>query len=191
MTASYSSAAKLRETAKNARRSMHAHERDVASRRITDRFLNSQHFFSSRSVACYLAAWDEVDTSAIIERAWRAKKRVFAPVVDKHGSMSFHGMHPETTLIRNRFGLWEPQSTEIIRPADIDIVVTPVVAFDEQRNRIGMGGGYFDRAFAFLQWRQCWLRPKLVGLAFECQKIEKISPKPWDIRLYRVFCESA
>ena len=169
---------------------MHAFEREVASRQISDRFLNSQHFFSSRSIACYLAAWDEVDTSAIIERAWRAKKRIFAPVVGTQGLMSFHEMRPETTLTRNHFGLWEPQSDEIILPADIDMVVTPVVAFDEQRNRIGMGGGYFDRAFAFLRGRQYWLRPKLVGLAFECQKVEKISPKPWDVPLYRVFSES-
>lgn len=190
MTASHSSAATLRDKAKDARRSMHAFERELASRQITDRFLNSHHFLSSHSIACYLAAWDEVDTSAIIERAWRAKKRIFAPVVGTQGLMSFHEMRPETTLTRNRFGLWEPQSDEIILPADIDMVVTPVVAFDEQRNRIGMGGGYFDRAFAFLRGRQCWLRPKLVGLAFECQKVEKILPNPWDIRLYRVFSES-
>ena len=66
----------------------------------------------------------------------------------------------------------------------LDVVITPLVAFDEYGHRIGMGGGYFDRTFSFLGNRQSWFHPKLVGLAFACQKVEKIQPNPWDIRLF-------
>jgi 5-formyltetrahydrofolate cyclo-ligase len=190
MTAPSSFAATLRTNAKRARRTLDADVRCAASRRITEKFLNSRYFLSSQSIACYLATWDEVDTSAIIERAWRANKRIFAPVIDTQGEMTFNTLRPETTLVRNRFGLWEPESALQIEPSELDVVVTPLVAFDHDCNRIGMGGGYFDRAFAFLKSRQTWLRPKLVGLAFDCQKVEKIAPNPWDIRLYRVFSES-
>ena len=172
------------------RQEMSHADRVDASRRIAERFLNSRHFLNCRTLACYLATWDEVDTNSIIERAWRAKKRIFAPVIGTRGEMTFRRLLPETTLVRNQFGLWEPTSDLQIDPSDLDVVVTPLVAFDSDYNRIGMGGGYFDRTFAFLGGRRSWLRPKLVGLAFDCQKVEKISPKPWDIRLYHVYSDA-
>jgi len=180
----------LRENAMRARRQMHAKDRANSSRRIADRFLNSRYFLSSQSIACYFATWDEVNTNSIIERAWRAKKRISAPVIDGRGEMTFRILQPKTTVSRNRFGIWEPESELQIDPADLDVVITPLVAFDDACNRIGMGGGYFDRTFAFLRSRHSWLRPKLVGLAFDCQKVEKITPNPWDIRLSHVISES-
>jgi 5-formyltetrahydrofolate cyclo-ligase len=180
----------LRKNARAARRAMSSAERNRASRRITDRFLNSRYFLVSDALACYVSTWDEVDTSAIIERAWRAGKRVFLPVTAAHGKMIFRETLPDTELALNRFGLWQPVSGRSIDANGIDVVVTPLVAFDSFGNRIGMGGGYFDRTFAFLGNRHHWLRPKLIGVAFECQRIEKISPNPWDIPLFRVFTEA-
>jgi 5-formyltetrahydrofolate cyclo-ligase len=165
-------------------------ERVRASRRITDQFLNSRYFLSSANIACYVSTWDEVDTSAIIERAWCAKKRVFLPVTAPHGRMFFRETLPGTDLARNDFGLWEPVSGTLIDAKELDVVVTPLVAFDARRNRIGMGGGYFDRTFAFLAERNHWLRPKLIGVAFECQKVQKITRNPWDIPVFRVLTET-
>jgi 5-formyltetrahydrofolate cyclo-ligase len=179
----------LRRDAWTARRSMTASERARASRQITDQFLNSRYFFSSEAIACYVAAWDEVDTSAIIERAWCAKKRVFLPVIAAHGRMFFRETLPGTDLARNDFGLWEPVSGELIDANRLDVVVAPLVVFDTQGSRIGMGGGYFDRAFAFLAGRTHWLRPKLIGVAFECQRAQKITRNPWDIPVFRVLTE--
>ena len=169
--------------------SMTASERARASRRITDQFLNSRYFLCSTTIACYVPTWDEVDTSAIIERAWCAKKRVFLPVTAAHGRMFFRETLPETDLARSDFGLWEPVSGTLIDANELDVVVTPLVAFDTERNRIGMGGGYFDRTFAFLANRSHWLRPKLIGVAFECQRVQKITRNPWDIPVFRVFTE--
>ena len=169
---------------------MSANERARASRRITDRFLNSRYFLGSDTLGCYLSTWDEVDTSAIIERAWRAKKRVFLPVTSASGDMQFCETLPGTELAKNHFGLWEPANCNAIEASRLDVVVTPLLAFDDQRHRIGMGGGYFDRAFAFLRDRNNWLHPKLIGIAFECQRVEKISPNPWDIPVFRVITET-
>ncbi len=179
----------LRKSARAARRALSSIERNRASRRIADRFLNSRYFLVSDAIGCYVSTWDEVDTSAIIERAWRAKKRIFLPVTAADGKMTFLETLPETELALNRFGLWQPVSGKRIDANDLDVVVTPLVAFDNGGNRIGMGGGYFDRTFAFLGNRHCWFRPKLIGVAFECQRTEKISPNPWDIPLFRVFTE--
>ena len=166
-------------------------ERSRASARIANHFLNSRYFLGSERIGCYVSTWDEVDTSVIIERAWRAKKRVFLPVTGAHGHMFFRETLPETGLAKNDFGLWEPVSGQRIEPSKLDVVVTPLVAFDGQGNRVGMGGGYFDRTFAFLAKRNHWLRPKLIGVAFECQRFPKIARNPWDIRVSCVFTETA
>ena len=168
---------------------MTASERARASRHITDQFLGSRYFFSSETIACYVSTWDEVDTSAIIKRAWCAKKRVFLPVIAAHGRMFFRETLPGTGLARNDYGLWEPVSGTFIEANELDVVVTPLVAFDARRNRIGMGGGYFDRTFAFLANRSDWIRPKLIGVAFECQRVQKITRNPWDIPVYCILTE--
>ena len=129
---------------------------------------------------------EEVDPRRIIARAWRANKRVFCPVVTRDGVMEFRNLQPDTTIERGPFGIWEPVSGTTIAPRDLDLVVTPLVAFDAERHRIGMGGGYYDRFFTHLLHRRHWLQPKLMGVAFECQQVEKIQPNPWDIRLYSV-----
>ena len=153
---------------------------------ITEQLVRCHEFHAARSIACYLPMHDEVDPRQVIVRAWRANKRVFCPVVTGNGEMIFRILQADSLLDRGPFGIWEPVTGATINPCDLDLVVTPLVAFDDQRHRIGMGGGYYDRCFAFLRHRRHWLRPKLFGVAFDCQKIEKIPPNPWDIRLYRV-----
>jgi 5-formyltetrahydrofolate cyclo-ligase len=133
---------------------------------------------------------DEVDTWLLIERAWRMKKRVFAPVVEKNFAMKFCEVTAKSTLVANRYGLPEARDGATIEPRALDVVVTPVVAFDADGNRIGMGGGYFDRTFFFLKNRQHLFHPKLIGLAFACQRVEKIAANPWDIRVFRVIDET-
>ena len=172
-----------------ARRSLDMDTRLKNSKTISERIMRMHEFAASDSVACYLPAPDEVDPGEVIGRAWRMKKRVYAPVVEENFGMRFVQLTAETELRRNQFGLWEPVSGSQVSPRKIDLVITPVVAFDNCRNRIGMGGGYFDRCFAFLSHKKHWLRPKLLGLAFECQRVEEIKPRPWDIQLYQVVTE--
>jgi 5-formyltetrahydrofolate cyclo-ligase len=104
--------------------------------------------------------------------------------------MQFRELTAESKLVFNEYGLCEPQDGEIIAPRTLDLVITPVVAFDDDCNRLGMGGGYFDRTFSFLKHRQFLFHPKLIGLAFSCQRVEKIAPNPWDIRVFRVIDET-
>jgi len=119
------------------------------------------------------------------------KKRIFAPIVKKNNVMQFQELKPKTLLRRNVYGLFEPCDGQIIDANALDVVITPLVAFDHQNNRIGMGGGYFDRTFAFLKDRQSYFHPKLIGIAFACQKTAQIAPNPWDIRLFSVISESS
>lgn len=180
----------LRNKALQARRNMSPAARATASKIICDRVCASREFFASKAVGCYLPMVDEVDTREIVERAWRANKRIFLPILRSKTQMSFCRIDPDTEIEQNSFGIWEPTRGVLINPRDLDIVVTPTVAFDQDRHRIGMGGGYFDRCFSFLRHRKRWFRPKLLGIAFQCQEVEKITPNPWDIRLYRLISDA-
>ena len=151
--------------------------------------MRSAWFQRAEYIACYLSAPGEVDTWAVIERGWRMKKRIFAPVLKKNRHMLFREITPDTELRLDRFGLYEPMSGEIVTARMLDVVLTPMVAFDKYNHRIGMGGGYFDTTFSFLRHRRSYSRPKLIGLAFACQEVEKIVPNPWDIRVFGVITE--
>ncbi len=179
-----------REYALSARRNMTAGARARASEIICDRVCSTRAWYASDSLACFLPMQDEVDTREIIERSWRANKRVFVPVLRASAEMAFCEMAPDTELERNQFGIWEPVRGFLINARLLDLVVTPTVAYDSSCNRIGMGSGYYDRCFAHLRYRRHWVRPKLIGVAFQCQEVEKIEPNPWDIRLYRVISDA-
>lgn len=181
---------KLRSQSLRARREMNADQRAVASQNICNRVTSTREFMSANFIACYLPMRDEVDTRIIIERGWRANKRIFVPIITNKGEMFFREIRPDTTLVRNSMSIWEPNTGEEISPRALQLVITPTVAFDSEKHRIGMGGGYYDRCFSFLRHRKTWFKPKLVGVAFNCQKIEKISPNIWDIRLYQLFSEA-
>lgn len=180
----------LRSQAKNARRNMSPEDREIASLVIAESVIRESFFRRTRFIASYLPTADEVNTWPLIERAWRMKKRIFAPVVEKNQSLRFREIGPNCEFRTNRFGIQEPASGEFVAANRLDIVFTPLVAFDAQCNRIGMGGGYYDRTFAFQKSRGAFIKPKLAGLAFECQRVEQITASPWDIQLFQIFTES-
>ena len=180
----------LRRDALEARRSMTQDERDRASLNIASRVIRSHEFAAARHIACYLPMRDEVDPARIIARAWRAGKQVYVPVMRPGYGMRFVRLEPDSRLVRNSYGIWEPETGLAILPRQLDLVVTPLVAFDARANRIGMGGGYYDRSFAFLGRRKSWRKPKLLGIAFACQEVPSIDASPWDVRLYAIVTES-
>jgi 5-formyltetrahydrofolate cyclo-ligase len=92
----------------------------------------------------------------------------------------------------NAYGIAEPVASATVRisPRDLDAVLMPVVGFDRHGNRLGMGAGYYDRALRHLRdGSRRWRRPRLVGLAFACQEVERIVPSTWDIPLDVVVTE--
>lgn len=180
----------LRREARRRRAALDDASRERASRRIAETVGRAAFFHGSRCIGCYLPMDEEVDTWPIIARAWRRKKKIFVPLTVREQVLTFCELTPESDLQGNEWGLLEPVAGDLIEPKKLDLVLMPLVAFDRERHRIGMGGGYYDRTFAFLHEKRRRFRPKLVGLAFDCQRVEKISANPWDIRLHRVITES-
>lgn len=143
----------------------------------------------ARHVSVYLAVNGELSLNAFIACASRRAKRFYAPVLNGN-ELRFGLLQADTPLKRNRFGIPEPFGGPYIDPRSLDIVLTPLVAFDRRGVRLGMGGGFYDRSFRFLGTRSKWRKPKLVGIGFEFQYIEKIGPRDWDIGLSNAVTET-
>jgi 5-formyltetrahydrofolate cyclo-ligase len=92
----------------------------------------------------------------------------------------------------NRYGIPEPaRYRDHLLPARrLELVIAPLLGFDCACHRLGMGGGYYDRTFSFLNQRRHIHRPLLIGLAYELQRIESLDPQPWDVRLDAVVTEN-
>ena len=180
----------LRRHALAARRALSERQRTIASLSVCEHAFDVIEHRADTNIALYIPAADEVDTWPLIERALRSRKRIFVPFIEKKHRMSFAEYSTDHELVRNRYGLLQPDGAPKIASRELDYVFTPVVAFDKSGNRIGMGGGYYDRAFAFLRDRDRYRKPKLIGLAFDCQNVDQIYAKPWDIALFQVVTES-
>ena len=145
-----------------------------------------------RHVAGYLSTDGEPDLGEVFRRLFAAQKQVYLPVVTGPGRpLDFYPYHATSVLKPNRFGILEPVGTvDDARSARfIDLVLVPLVAFDTCGNRLGMGGGFYDRSFAFLSAGLGWQRPCLVGVAYECQRHPRLPTEAWDIPLRAIVTE--
>jgi 5-formyltetrahydrofolate cyclo-ligase len=103
--------------------------------------------------------------------------------------MHFAALPGGGALTRNFFGILEPPRDRRADARTLDLVLTPLVAFDSRGGRLGVGRGYYDRCFAFLRHRRSWVRPKLVGVGYSFQEIPPIELEPWDVRLWGAVTE--
>jgi len=155
----------------------------------------SQAWRDAASVAAYLAMAGEADPVDALHAAHGDGKSVHVPAISGR-DLRFVPWAPGGPLKAGPHGIPEPASeTAPACPADrLDLVVVPLVAFDEAGNRVGMGGGYYDRCFAFLRDRPDPMvqsrRPLLVGFAFELQRVRALSPAAWDVPLDAVVTEA-
>jgi 5-formyltetrahydrofolate cyclo-ligase len=144
------------------------------------------------TLALYLPAAGELDCTPLAVQAWNRGRQVFLPVITGD-RLRFAPFHPGSELRENRFGIPEPVTARRAwRTAQqLDVIVAPLVAFDEHGHRLGMGGGFYDRTLAFRVRRLHRRRPHFIALAFEMQKVEGLCSDMWDVGLDAVITESA
>ena len=176
------------------RRSLNDSERLQRSEAVCRQLCRQPLFRSSHKIAAYLPADGEIETQPLIELAWRLKKQVYLPVLAPFldNRLWFARFEPDTRLVSNRYGIAEPEliHRQRIAPHALDIVLAPLVGFDRNGNRLGMGGGFYDRSFAHLLNRKHWRKPRLIGLAYDFQLIPRLPVQPWDVPLTAVATDS-
>jgi len=110
------------------------------------------------------------------------------PVVQPDGGLRFAPWRAGDPLKPNRYGIPEPDTESTLAPLELGLVLLPLLGFDRQGGRLGMGGGYYDRAFAFRRGRPA--PPRLVGVGYACQELPALAPEAWDVALDAVVTEA-
>ncbi|MEZ5565549.1 MAG: 5-formyltetrahydrofolate cyclo-ligase [Gammaproteobacteria bacterium] len=155
-----------------------------AARRAVRHLWSLPVMANARNLAIYLPVGSELDCTPIASQAWARGKNVLVPIVDG-ATLRFAPLTPKSELRRNFLGILEPVTTRRnLRSArQLDIIVAPLLAFDESGHRLGMGGGYYDRTLAFLNARSRQRRPHFIGIAFEIQRRSSVPTGELDVRL--------
>lgn len=168
--------------------------RSAAARDISRRIVGGHLLRPRMRIAVYLPVRGEVDLAPLITHALRLKCRLYLPrVIDlKARRMEFFRFHDLKSLTRSRLGLLEPAApSNPVNPRTLDRVFVPLTAFDIKGHRIGTGGGFYDRRFAYLKAGRGWRRPRLIGVAYDLQKVPRVDVQPWDVTLDAVVTERA
>lgn len=175
----------IRSEFREKRRGLSGQQQALAANDILAVCLSKTKLAQANTVVCYLANDGEISPNMIVEYCWRQKKRVLLPVLHPFtkGHLLFVEYNQNSPMHKNRYGIEEPitSSQNVCPLADIELILTPLVAFDTQGNRLGMGGGYYDRTLAPV--RRDVLPTQLIGLAHTCQQADMLRTDSWDIPL--------
>lgn len=182
----------IRRELRQRRMALSAAQRRVADAAICRALLHSRVWQRSRRVALFLPHRGEPDLRPLLADGLRRGKRLCLPVLKPFGERGlwFRETRRDEPLTHNRFGIPEPgPAARRFRPRELDLILTPLVAFDGAGNRLGMGAGFYDRTFAFLRRQPRWGRPLLLGVAFGFQEHPALPAADWDVPLHGVLTE--
>lgn len=184
----------LRAALRTSRRAITGPAASAAAQAAAERLIATRAWQRARAIGLYLPGDGEISTLDLMQAAWQAGKRVYLPVIRppagaagrratrRAGHLIFRRYRPGEPLRPGILGVPEPLRTRGPRLplGRLDLLVMPLVGFDSAGNRLGMGGGFYDRSLA---GRSRSRRPRLMGLAYSVQKRRQLPADPWDIRL--------
>jgi len=180
----------IRQTVRQHRRALSADEQTHFAELAAQRMLALPQVKQANTVALFLSFDGELDTTPLIEALWQANKALYLPVLHpfSSGNLLFLRYSQETPLVKNRLKILEPRLDvrQVLPVNQLDVLVTPLVAFDSAGQRLGMGGGFYDRTMQ--NRHQHHFYP--VGLAHDCQWVPELPAEAWDIPLPAVVTPS-
>ncbi len=183
------SPASLRKRLRQARCALSPRQQEIAAHRLYHRVSSQRFFRFARRIAFYLATDGEIDPALLLADALSRGVQCYLPCMHPHRprSLLFLRYREGDTLVPHRWGMQEP-SLRRAKPLParfLDLVFVPLVGFDASGNRLGMGKGIYDRTFWF-RTRAGRNLPRLVGLAHECQRVERVENQAWDVAMDRI-----
>ncbi|MHB0981910.1 MAG: 5-formyltetrahydrofolate cyclo-ligase [Thiobacillus sp.] len=180
----------LRRQLKAARNAFTPAERRKAARASLRLALRHGLLLRSQRIGFYLPQGGEFDVHPLLNQALWMHRACYLPMLPRRGRvMQFGRVGRNTRMAPNRFGIPEPIDAKPLRARQLDLLLMPLVGFDLEGNRLGMGGGFYDATLAFMRHRRVWRKPRLVGVAYECQQVDTLPHEPWDMPLDAVLTE--
>ena len=181
------SQANIRKDVRAKRRSLSPRDQINAANRLAELLTRHTLFLSSRKIAFYWPNDGEIDPTPALLTALSKGKSCYLPVLYRGGEnrLIFGKTFPDSSFSLNKFGIPEPDiaTNGWAFSIELDLILAPLVAFDTNGNRIGMGGGFYDRSLKQLLRNRNWYRPHILGLAHEFQHVDSIGTNAWDIPL--------
>ena len=172
----------LRRHLRGLRRGLPPERQSSAAAGLLARIRDRDFFRAGGRMAFYIAVAGEISPGPLLQHALDAKKSCFLPVVAGERELHFVAYAAGASLVANHWGIPEPEEGAHIEPRSLDLVFVPLVGFTRDCARLGNGKAYYDRAFAF-RLTSSEPRPLLVGLAHECQLLDSLPGREWDVPL--------
>ena len=132
------------------------------------------------TIGIYMAYGKEVDVRSLLEYQ---ELICCVPVTQRDHCMQFYQVDKDTAWTQGTYGIAEPIHTSMVHRDDINVMVVPMVAFDEKKNRMGHGKGYYDRYLKDYHGLK-------IGVAFACQKLKQMDVYPHDIPMDMIITEN-
>lgn len=183
----------LRRQMRAARRALTTQQQQQAASALARQLKRYPPLLRSQRIGLYLPNDGEIDPGPLMDVLWSRGKDCYLPVLHpiRHNRLWFVRYRPGSTLKKNMFGIKEPDPhlNPRVTPWSLDLVLLPLVAFDAQGGRLGMGGGFYDRTFAYQHTNTGLQRPRLIGLAHDLQRVDGLPIASWDIPLSAIVTE--
>ncbi|BAJ03508.1 5-formyltetrahydrofolate cyclo-ligase [Shewanella violacea] len=174
----------IRTQIRQARRALTAEQQSTYATQAAKLMLTQPKILEAKHLALYLSNDGELDTAPLIQALWALGIKLYLPRLHpfSQGNLIFMAYTPETEMLKNSYGIAEPKLDirGLIPSEKLDVIITPLVAFDTQGNRMGMGGGYYDRTLASHRSQD---KPYPVGYAHDCQQLDSLPCEHWDVPL--------
>lgn len=176
----------IRDLVRKKRNSLSLKEQKIAANSIKVNLSQLLNSYNNAKIALYLSNDGELKTSKLIDKLQQDNHEIYLPVIHPFtpGNLLFQKYEKNSPMKANRYGIFEPElnCSHVCPVNELDIIFTPLVAFDDSGNRLGMGGGFYDRTLA-RYYTEGWQKPLLIGIAHNCQKVESLPIESWDIPL--------
>ncbi|MBP2847332.1 5-formyltetrahydrofolate cyclo-ligase [Dickeya oryzae] len=180
----------IRQQVRQRRRALTPLQQATFAQQAAERVMTNPRLVDAKRVAVFLSFDGELNTQPLIAALWQHQKQVYLPVLHPfcRGHLLFLRYAPDTVLVWNRLKIQEPQLDvrDVLPIEQIDVLLTPLVAFDATGQRLGMGGGFYDRTLQYWQSRG----PYPIGLAHDCQQVEALPVESWDVPLPEIITPS-
>lgn len=175
----------LREGLRAQRARLSPSERIAAASAVAAVLERLPEFVVDQKVAGYWAVGGELPLHAAVGALSSRDQRYYLPVLQPQRRLRFAPWRVGAGLQPNRFGIPEPRCDDagLLDPAQIDLVLVPMLGFDRHGHRLGTGAGYYDRSFAFLQGLARPAHPVLVGIGYSFAERPMLPAEAWDIQM--------